>query len=110
MAQPGGAAPIDIPRDAKQAAGQRDAMAKSIYGQIFLWLIVEVNKTLYHGDGSSHIGLLDIFGFEVFDLNSFEQLCINFANEKLQFFFNMIIFKEEMDLYKSEEVPYESIR
>lgn len=56
------------------------------------------------------MGILDIFGFEIFDNNSFEQLCINFANETLQQLFNQTTFKEEEQLYMEESVPYEPIK
>ena len=56
------------------------------------------------------MGILDIFGFEIFDNNSFEQLCINFANETLQQLFNQTTFKEEEQLYVEEGVPYEPIQ
>ena len=109
MKQPGGGV-IDIPRKLDQCDAQRDATTKTIYGQIFLYLVAGVNKTLFNGNGNCTIGLLDIFGFEIFKINSFEQLCINFANEKLQFFFNSVIFTEEMNAYKAEGIPLESIQ
>jgi myosin heavy subunit len=73
--------------------------------------VLRVNDTLNKtpSSSSSHIGVLDIFGFEVFKHNSFEQLCINYANEKLQFHFNDFIFNEELKMYKSEGVPYQTM-
>ena len=109
MKQPGGGV-IDIPRKLDQCDAQRDATTKTIYGQLFLYLVAGVNKTLFNGNGNCTIGLLDIFGFEIFKINSFEQLCINFANEKLQFFFNSVIFTEEMNAYKAEGIPLENIQ
>ena len=85
------------------------AFAKAIYGLMFDWLVRKVNETLFHGETKVHFGCLDIFGFETFDVNSFEQLCINFTNEKLQFHFNEVIFSEEMKLYEAEGVPSENI-
>ena len=86
-----------------------DAFAKAIYGLMFDWLIMKVNQTLFHGETKVHFGCLDIFGFETFAVNSFEQLCINFTNEKLQFHFNEVIFSEEMKLYAAEGVPADKI-
>ncbi|GMI13374.1 hypothetical protein TrLO_g7961 [Triparma laevis f. longispina] len=93
------------------AMSMRDALAKALYGRMFDWLVVRVNDTLNSASDtdSKHIGVLDIFGFEVFAHNSFEQLCINYANEKLQFHFNDFIFNEEMKMYQSEGVPCESM-
>lgn len=70
----------------------RDALCKDLYGNLFSWIIRKVNSTISVGDSSqkskskksNFIGLLDIFGFEIFKKNGFEQLCINYANEKLQ--------------------------
>ena len=77
---------IQIPLNVKQAQDLRDAMAKEIYRLIFDFLVRRVNETIFNGPGESglSIGVLDIFGFELFEVNSFEQLCINYANEKLQ--------------------------
>lgn len=93
------------------AEATRDALAKSLYGRMFDWLVVRVNDTLNKAGnaGDRHVGVLDIFGFEVFKHNSFEQLCINYANEKLQFHFNDFIFNEELKMYKNEGVPYEKM-
>ena len=93
------------------AAAMRDALSKALYGKMFDWLVIRVNDTLNKPSPgqTSHIGVLDIFGFEVFKHNSFEQLCINYANEKLQFHFNDFIFNEELKMYKAEGVPYENI-
>lgn len=88
---------------ATKAAAARDALAKMVYERIFSWLIHKSNQCL-SGSASNpeFIGILDIFGFEIFLVNSFEQLCINFANEKLQNLFNHHIFVMEQEMYKSE--------
>lgn len=76
--------------DIKQAEFGRDALAKAIYDRLFTWIIQRINKTILVPGTTVHkrfnkvIGVLDIYGFEVFDLNSFEQFCINYCNEKLQ--------------------------
>ena len=90
----------------KLAVANRDALIKDIYGRIFDWLIHTVCNTVLKppGDDDGFVGLLDIFGFEVFKRNSIEQLCINFANEKLQKLFNDHIFEEERKTYKSEDL------
>ena len=95
----------------KEASATRDALAKSLYGRMFDWIVGRVNDTLNKASAASsfHVGVLDIFGFEVFARNSFEQLCINYANEKLQFHFNDFIFNEELRVYKAEGVPYDAI-
>ena len=81
-------------------------MAKTIYGNVFDHLVTVVNATLANGCDETQvntlIGVLDIFGFESFETNSFEQLCINFCNEKLQFHFNDFIFSLEQQQYKME--------
>ena len=91
------------PPAAKDAA---DALAKALYGRLFDWLVVKINASISRGEGACHVGVLDIFGFEVFKVNSFEQLCINYTNEKLQLFFNDVVFGEEMKMYESEGVPH----
>jgi myosin heavy subunit len=83
-------------------------MVKKVYSNLFNWLIIKINATLSLGDDASRakcqINVLDIFGFESFELNSFEQLCINYCNEKLQSHFNEHIFKLEQDEYKAQGV------
>jgi hypothetical protein len=85
-----------------------DALAKAIYGRMFDWLVLRVNQAIA-GERGHFIGVLDIFGFEIFENNSFEQLCINFCNEKLQQHFNQHTFKEEEELYRTEGVEYEPV-
>ena len=99
-----------------QAALARDALAKAIYARLFDWLVSIINQTLSGGDGGftprsepTFIGLLDVYGFESFLVNSFEQLCINFANEKLQQFFLRFVFKGEEALYEAEGVAWSKI-
>jgi len=92
-----------------KACDARDALAKTIYGALFLWVVEQVNKSIkWENDNEvrSSIGVLDIFGFESFAVNSFEQLCINFTNEALQQQFNKFIFKMEQAEYESEKIDW----
>jgi myosin-5 len=80
------------------------AVAKEIYDRLFQWLIYQCNQTLYSPQQAHYIGLLDLFGFEVFPVNSFEQLCINYCNEKLQSLFNELLFENEVRIYLEEGI------
>uniref|UniRef100_A0A3Q2Z5A9 Myosin, heavy chain b n=1 Tax=Hippocampus comes TaxID=109280 RepID=A0A3Q2Z5A9_HIPCM len=86
------------------------ALAKSVYEKMFLWMVVRINEMLDTKQARSFfIGVLDIAGFEIFDFNSLEQLCINFTNEKLQQFFNHHMFVLEQEEYKKEGIEWEFI-
>ncbi|XP_053721073.1 unconventional myosin-Va isoform X1 [Synchiropus splendidus] len=90
-----------------QATNARDALSKHIYAKLFNWIVEHVNKALVTNvKQHSFIGVLDIYGFETFEINSFEQFCINYANEKLQQQFNMHVFKLEQEEYMREEIPW----
>ncbi|XP_038590321.1 unconventional myosin-Vb [Micropterus salmoides] len=91
----------------KQANNARDALAKHIYARMFDWIVEHINKAL-HTSSKQHsfIGVLDIYGFETFEVNSFEQFCINYANEKLQQQFNSHVFKLEQEEYMKEQIPW----
>ncbi|KAG8456838.1 hypothetical protein GDO86_002574 [Hymenochirus boettgeri] len=91
----------------QQAVNARNALAKHIYAQLFNWIVQHVNKAL-HTTSKQHsfIGVLDIYGFETFETNSFEQFCINYANEKLQQQFNSHVFKLEQEEYMKEQIPW----
>jgi len=94
------------------ATDSRDTLAKSLYSNMFDTIVQIVNGTLASQEAGAapfYIGILDIFGFEIFEKNSFEQLCINYANEKLQFHFNSVIFGQEQAMYAAEGVPLEAI-
>ncbi|XP_026332602.1 unconventional myosin-Va [Hyposmocoma kahamanoa] len=96
--------------DIQRANFARDALAKRIYGELFAWLVQAVNRALDTGHAKKHfIGVLDIYGFETFEINSFEQFCINYANEKLQQQFNSHVFKLEQDEYIKEEISWQMI-
>ncbi|XP_072308463.1 myosin heavy chain, fast skeletal muscle-like [Eucyclogobius newberryi] len=86
------------------------ALCKSVYEKMFLWMVVRINEMLDTKQSRSYfIGVLDIAGFEIFDYNSLEQLCINFTNEKLQQFFNHHMFVLEQEEYKKEGIEWEFI-
>jgi myosin heavy subunit len=104
-----GQAPVKVPLRVEQALENRDALAKYVYEKVFHWIVARINKSLAPEQQSSFIGILDIFGFEIFVENSFEQLCINFCNEKLQQLFNQDTFKNEEEVYKSEGVDFPPI-
>nr|XP_020836636.1 unconventional myosin-Va isoform X4 [Phascolarctos cinereus] len=90
-----------------QATNARDALAKHIYAKLFNWIVDHVNQALHSAvKQHSFIGVLDIYGFETFEINSFEQFCINYANEKLQQQFNMHVFKLEQEEYMKEQIPW----
>ncbi|XP_042689218.1 myosin heavy chain, skeletal muscle, adult isoform X1 [Centrocercus urophasianus] len=86
------------------------ALAKAVYEKMFLWMVIRINQQLDTKQPRQYfIGVLDIAGFEIFDFNSFEQLCINFTNEKLQQFFNHHMFVLEQEEYKKEGIEWEFI-
>ncbi|XP_058520600.1 myosin-IIIb isoform X3 [Ochotona princeps] len=93
-----------------RAADVRDAMSKALYGRLFSWIVNRINtllqpdKNICHADDSMNVGILDIFGFENFQRNSFEQLCINIANEQIQYYFNQHVFALEQMEYQNEGI------
>ncbi|XP_033899558.3 myosin-IIIb [Acipenser ruthenus] len=93
-----------------KAADVRDAMSKALYGRLFSWIVNRINtllqpdKNICAAESGMNVGILDIFGFENFQENSFEQLCINIANEQIQFYFNQHIFALEQIEYQNEEI------
>ncbi|XP_052455434.1 unconventional myosin-VIIa isoform X2 [Carassius gibelio] len=106
---------VSKPLTSAQAVDGRDAFVKAIYGRLFVWIVEKINSAVYKPppDDPKHvrlsIGLLDIFGFENFNSNSFEQLCINFANEQLQQFFVKHVFKLEQQEYVREDIIWKII-
>uniref|UniRef100_A0A6Q2WQV3 Uncharacterized protein n=1 Tax=Esox lucius TaxID=8010 RepID=A0A6Q2WQV3_ESOLU len=106
---------VTKPLTASQAMDGRDAFVKAIYGRLFVWVMEKINKAIFKPppEDSNYIrqsiGLLDIFGFENFKQNSFEQLCINFANEQLQQFFVKHVFKLEQEEYARENIIWKNI-
>merc|ERR1719242_219437 len=94
----------------KDAVSHRGSLIKHIYSALFDWLVVQINKSMEPKSAVfKSIGLLDIFGFEIFEKNSLEQLCINFCNEKLQQLFNFTVFKLEERVYKSENIGVDHV-
>uniref|UniRef100_A0A4W5M111 Myosin-7 n=1 Tax=Hucho hucho TaxID=62062 RepID=A0A4W5M111_9TELE len=86
------------------------ALSKAVYEKMFMWMVVRINQSLETKQARQYfIGVLDIAGFEIFDYNTFEQLCINFTNEKLQQFFNHHMFVLEQEEYKKEGIEWEFI-
>ncbi|XP_062155065.1 myosin-17-like [Alnus glutinosa] len=96
--------------DPDNAIASRDALAKTIYSHLFDWIVEKINISIGQDPNSkSIIGVLDIYGFESFKCNSFEQFCINFTNEKLQQHFNQHVFKMEQEEYTKEEISWSYI-
>ncbi|XP_043985328.1 unconventional myosin-IXb isoform X5 [Gambusia affinis] len=104
-----------LPYSHSEAITARDSMAKSLYGALFDWIVLRINHALLNKKDMEEsvpclsIGVLDIFGFEDFETNSFEQFCINYANEQLQYYFNNHIFNLEQEEYQSEGITWHNI-
>ncbi|XP_074834075.1 unconventional myosin-IXb isoform X2 [Carettochelys insculpta] len=104
-----------LPYSLSEAITARDSMAKSLYSALFDWIVLRINHALLNKKDMEEsvtclsIGVLDIFGFEDFETNSFEQFCINYANEQLQYYFNQHIFKLEQEEYQSEGITWHNI-
>ncbi|XP_072924590.1 unconventional myosin-IXb-like isoform X4 [Hemitrygon akajei] len=104
-----------LPYSLNEAVTTRDSMAKSLYAALFDWIVLRINHALLNKKDMEEsvmclsIGVLDIFGFEDFANNSFEQFCINYANEQLQYYFNQHIFKLEQEEYQSEGITWHNI-
>uniref|UniRef100_A0A8C7NP98 Myosin VIIA n=1 Tax=Oncorhynchus mykiss TaxID=8022 RepID=A0A8C7NP98_ONCMY len=106
---------VSTPLSMEQGLDVRDAFVKGIYGRLFVWIVDKINAAIFRPPSCESkiirrsIGLLDIFGFENFIVNSFEQLCINFANENLQQFFVRHVFKLEQEEYNLEDINWQHI-
>ncbi|XP_059425036.1 unconventional myosin-IXb-like isoform X1 [Carassius carassius] len=104
-----------LPYSHSEAITARDSMAKSLYSALFDWIVLRINHALLNKRDMEEsvsclsIGVLDIFGFEDFKTNSFEQFCINYANEQLQYYFNQHIFKLEQEEYQAEGITWHNI-
>eukprot|EP00798_Chlamydomonas_sp_ICE-L_P002990 gene2990-12998_t len=103
--------PIVSPLDPKAAAETRDSLAKIIYAKMFDWLVARINAAIGEDkNAAASVGVLDIYGFESFKTNDFEQFCINLANEKLQQHFNQHVFKMEQAEYEREKIDWSYIQ
>jgi myosin heavy subunit len=107
---------VSVNQTVQQALDNRDALAKALYSHLFDWLVTRLNETIATqgvtsttSTNSEFIGLLDIFGFEIFKINSFEQLCINYANERLQRHFNQYMLEMEQIIYEEEGINWQRI-
>ncbi|GAA6230048.1 unconventional myosin-XV-like [Lates japonicus] len=98
---------IYTPLTVESAVDARDAVAKILYSLLFSWLTERINGRVYPRNEALSISILDIYGFEELQVNSFEQLCINYANETLQFYFNRVIFQEEQEEYMREQIEWQ---
>ncbi|XP_029002610.1 unconventional myosin-IXb isoform X2 [Betta splendens] len=104
-----------LPYSHPEAITARDSMAKSLYSALFDWIVLRINHALLNKKDMEEsvsclsIGVLDIFGFEDFETNSFEQFCINYANEQLQYYFNNHIFTLEQEEYQAEGITWHNI-
>ena len=102
---------IESPANPSQAMATRDALAKAIYNNLFDWIVDRINVSLKaRGSTANSIGILDIYGFEIFEKNSFEQLCINYVNEKLQQIFIQLTLKTEQEEYAREQIQWTPIK
>lgn len=99
------------PLTVDQARYARDALAKAIYERMFTWLVERLNSSLMnkHKTRKNVMGLLDIYGFEIFEVNGFEQFCINYCNEKLQQLFIELTLKSEQEEYLKEGIEWEQV-
>lgn len=101
---------FESPLNRVQALAARDTLSKAIYNNLFEWIVGRVNQSLMsQGETKKTVGILDIYGFEIFQANSFEQICINYVNEKLQQIFIQLTLKAEQDEYVSEQIQWTPI-
>uniref|UniRef100_A0A8D2LFU9 Myosin ID n=1 Tax=Varanus komodoensis TaxID=61221 RepID=A0A8D2LFU9_VARKO len=107
---------IDKQHTEQEATYGRNAFAKATYERLFCWIVTHINDVIAVKDYNSTvhgkntvIGVLDIYGFEIFDNNSFEQFCINYCNEKLQQLFIQLVLKQEQEEYQREGIPWKHI-
>jgi len=99
-----------VPQNADQASGIRDALAKTLYARLFDLIVERVNNSMAHSGECSVVGVLDIYGFEIFEKNSFEQFCINYVNERLQQIFIELTVRGEQQEYHEEGMKWKDIK
>lgn len=100
----------EVPLNTTQALAVRDALSKALYFNLFDWIVERVNSSLTARSSTTNsIGILDIYGFEIFEKNSFEQLCINYVNEKLQQIFIQLTLRAEQEEYAREQIKWTPI-
>ncbi|KAL1264614.1 hypothetical protein QQF64_004969 [Cirrhinus molitorella] len=97
---------IYCPLSVESAIESRDAIAKMLYSVLFDWILERINEWLIPTEMDSTVGIVDIYGFEDLSVNSFEQLCINFANEQLQQFVNKALVAQEQEEYSTEQIQW----
>ncbi|KAM3516118.1 hypothetical protein MY11210_000140 [Beauveria gryllotalpidicola] len=102
---------IESPANPAQATATRDGLAMALYYNLFDWIVARINKSLKSQQATANaVGILDIYGFEIFEKNSFEQLCINYVNEKLQQIFIQLTLKTEQEEYAREKIQWTPIQ
>ncbi|XP_052824673.1 unconventional myosin-Ic isoform X1 [Octopus bimaculoides] len=103
---------MQTPLNLEQAIYARDALAKGIYDRLFTWIVKKINTSLATKckEKCTLLGLLDIYGFEIFQINGFEQFCINYCNEKLQQLFIELTLKSEQEEYQREGIEWEPVQ
>ncbi|PAA88820.1 hypothetical protein BOX15_Mlig024707g2, partial [Macrostomum lignano] len=101
---------INVPLNQEQACYTRDALAKGLYSRLFDFIVESVNKAMVTQGSEVNVGILDIYGFEVFRQNGFEQFCINYVNEKLQQIFIELTLKAEQEEYRQEGIQWSEIQ
>eukprot|EP00672_Neobodo_designis_P024485 CAMPEP_0174831110 /NCGR_PEP_ID=MMETSP1114-20130205/2916_1 /TAXON_ID=312471 /ORGANISM="Neobodo designis, Strain CCAP 1951/1" /LENGTH=1146 /DNA_ID=CAMNT_0016064931 /DNA_START=57 /DNA_END=3497 /DNA_ORIENTATION=+ len=101
---------VTVKYDLQQAINTRDALAKMIYDKMFNFVVMAVNRAFGKKDYALMLGVLDIYGFEIFEKNGFEQFCINYVNEKLQQIFIELTLKVEQEEYVREKIAWEEIK
>jgi len=99
-----------VPQNPDQSDAIRDALAKTLYSRVFDFIVNKINDAMAYGGNANVIGVLDIYGFEIFDHNSFEQFCINYVNERLQQIFIELTVRGEQEEYHAEGMKWKDIK